>query len=197
MNTDLAALIGSRICHDLISPIGAIGNGVELLTMSAPARGSQELDLISDSVHNANARIRFFRIAYGPASKEHIIGRTEVLSVLKAAGQGGRFTYSWQIETDQSRQMVRIAFLLLQCFETALPLGGKINVVQDGDNYVLTGSGPRLVVDPALWDGLLDPKIQFDHKAAQVQFALLPTVITDAGRALSISHDADTITARF
>ena len=74
MTDNIAALIRSRICHDLISPIGAIGNGVELLTMSASAGGSPELDLIADSVHNANARIRFFRIAYGAVIPPKISG---------------------------------------------------------------------------------------------------------------------------
>jgi histidine phosphotransferase ChpT len=63
---DLTSLIGSRICHDLISPLGAIGNGVELLAMSGTAPGP-EMDLISQSVENANARIRFFRVAFGAA----------------------------------------------------------------------------------------------------------------------------------
>ncbi len=61
---DLAALVGSRICHDLISPIGAIGNGVELVLLDA-AVGGPEVTLIADSVSHANARIRFFRIAFG------------------------------------------------------------------------------------------------------------------------------------
>ena len=59
--TELAALIGSRICHDLVSPIGAIGNGVELLAMAGAA--GPEVRLIAESVAAANARIRFFRIA--------------------------------------------------------------------------------------------------------------------------------------
>lgn len=59
-NINLAALIGSRICHDLISPIGAINNGLELLGMSDTPEGP-ELELISESVGNASARIRFFR----------------------------------------------------------------------------------------------------------------------------------------
>ena len=61
---DLAALIASRICHDLISPIGAIGNGVELLAME-PGGTLPEMALISESVANANDRIRFFRICFG------------------------------------------------------------------------------------------------------------------------------------
>jgi histidine phosphotransferase ChpT len=65
MATEIAALIASRICHDLISPIGAIGNGMELMALSSgQEQSSPELDLISQSVENANARIRFFRIGF-------------------------------------------------------------------------------------------------------------------------------------
>ena len=71
---DLSALLGSRICHDLISPLGAIANGVELLQMSGAA-ASPEVALIAESVANANARIRFFRVAYGIASAGQRVGR--------------------------------------------------------------------------------------------------------------------------
>ena len=56
-NLNLSALIGSRICHDLISPIGAINNGLELLGMTTRQAGP-EMALISESVENAAARIR-------------------------------------------------------------------------------------------------------------------------------------------
>lgn len=49
-NLDLAALVSSRICHDLISPIGAINNGLELLNMSGLAHDGPEIQLIGDSV---------------------------------------------------------------------------------------------------------------------------------------------------
>ena len=66
---DLVALVGSRLCHDLISPLGAIGNGVELLTMTATTL-SPELQLITESVAAANARIKFFRLAFGRAGEQ-------------------------------------------------------------------------------------------------------------------------------
>ena len=77
--TDLAALVGSRICHDLISPIGAIGNGVELMMMDR-ASASPELALIAESVASANARIRYFRVAFGTAGADQRIARSEVHS---------------------------------------------------------------------------------------------------------------------
>ncbi len=76
LSPDIASLIGSRISHDLISPIGAIGNGLELLSMSGA--GGPEVELISDSVANANARIRHFRIAFGLASAEQGTSRSEI-----------------------------------------------------------------------------------------------------------------------
>lgn len=122
-NADLAALIGSRICHDLISPIGAINNGLELLDMTGMA-GGPELDLIADSVDHAGARIRFFRIAYGAAG-DQMLGAPEVSAVLNDLSQGARTRFRWMPETPQQRGDVRLAFLALQCVETALPHGGE------------------------------------------------------------------------
>ena len=116
---DLAALIASRICHDLISPIGAIGNGVELLAME-PGGVRPEMALISESVANANARIRFFRICFGQASSDQRIARSEVASILGDLSRGGRVGYAWTSPVDLSRREVRLAFLLLQCLESAL-----------------------------------------------------------------------------
>lgn len=198
MRTDLATLIGSRICHDLISPIGAIGNGVELLGLTNLSSGnSPEMDLISESVENANARIRFFRIAYGSPSSKHLIGRQEVMSVLAATARGGRLNYFWQIDTDQPRVNVQIAFLLLQCFETALPLGGDVHIDLMGKSWMLKAQGPRLIVTPALWDSLTDTAVQVEHTPAQVQFALLPSILADVGKTLDISITDDTISAQF
>ena len=85
--TELNALIGSRICHDLISPLGAIGNGIELLTMSGMS-AAPEITLISESVDNANARIRFFRIAFGAASADAVTSHSEVTGILADVYRG-------------------------------------------------------------------------------------------------------------
>lgn len=196
MTPDLAALVGSRICHDLISPIGAIGNGVELLSLTDGDTGA-EMELINESVQNANARIRYFRIAYGAAGGDQMVGRAEILSILSATARGGRFTYFWHVEGDQSRRLVRCALLLMQCFEAALPMGGDIHVVQDGDQWRLSAEGPRLSVDGALWDTMTKPVVGYEYTAAQVQFALIPGVMAEAGRTLQLSMGTDKIIALF
>ena len=67
--TDLAAMLCSRVCHDLINPVGAIGNGLEVLadpTQSAMADGAQEL--IASAAKQARAKLEFARLAYGASS---------------------------------------------------------------------------------------------------------------------------------
>lgn len=196
MRPDIAALVGSRICHDLISPIGAIGNGVELLSLTDGDTGA-EMDLINESVMNASARIRYFRIAFGAASADQLVGRSEILSILSANARGGRFNYIWQVDDDQPRGYVRAAFLLLQAMETALPLGGDIQIAKDGGRWVMRANGQRLVVDEPLWETLTNPKHAYQHSAAQVQFALLPEVLGNLQRRFSYTATPSGLTAQF
>lgn len=120
---DLNALISSRICHDLISPLGAIGNGVELLTMSGQGN-CPEIALIAESVENANARIRFFRVAFGSAPTNVEFSQNEVQSILRDSFRGNRTIVSWEVEGTIMRAEIKLAFLALQCLENALPWGG-------------------------------------------------------------------------
>lgn len=193
---DLTALVGSRICHDLISPLGAIGNGVELLGLSGISQ-TPEMALIEESVQNANARIRFFRVAYGSASADQSLSRSEVTATLLAAARGGRISYLWDVPGDQPRPDVRIAFLILQCLEAAMPMGGEIKVSRTGDTWLIHAETDRLRVDEALWDSLVNPRARVNFTAAQVQFALLPEVLTEHGRKLRIAIGKSDIRVQF
>ncbi|WP_158963485.1 histidine phosphotransferase family protein [Chachezhania sediminis] len=197
---DLAALIGSRICHDLISPVGAIQNGLELLEMSGVPKGP-EMTLIADSVGNAGARIQFFRIAFG-ASSDHPLGRSEIVSVLKDMGKNARVAVHWDPMENLPRDQVRLAFLAILCFETALPYGGTVRVVHDDGGWTITGSGEKLNVNAELWDllgagpgspaagaGTVTP--------AQVQFLLLPLAASELGRTIGQERDLSTLRLRF
>ncbi|NSX55278.1 histidine phosphotransferase family protein [Parasulfitobacter algicola] len=178
---DLTALVGSRICHDLISPIGAIANGVELLGMSGVAQGP-EMQLISESVENANARIKFFRIAFGAASDDSKISETEVIASLNAVSQGGRVEYDWKPQGAQSRVDVRLVFLALQCLESAMAYGGAIMIEKTAERWTLTATADKFKTDPALWERLYKDDTSDLPAAAHVQFALLPGFLIAAGR---------------
>lgn len=182
---DLTALLGSRICHDLISPLGAIGNGVELLLMSG-GTATPEMALISESVSAANARIRFFRIAFGAAAADQRVGRPEIAGILADITRGARLAIDWRPEGDQARREVKLAFLALLCVEAAMPWGGTVTVTQAGRDWRLSGKAHRLRRDglpwPILSAGAADPQ---DVSAAEVQFPLLRAEALRQGRPLA------------
>lgn len=181
---DLAALVGSRICHDLISPIGAIGNGVELFLMEAPSKGP-ELSLISESVGHASARIRFFRIAFGTSGSDQRIGRAEVASILADMTDGSRLHIDWDSPNDLPRRDVKLVFLLILCLESAMPYGGQINIERGPSRWTLLGRAAKLKQEAALWECLINPQASADIGPAQVQFLLVPEEITRQHRRLS------------
>ncbi|EGJ19722.1 histidine phosphotransferase ChpT [Cereibacter sphaeroides WS8N] len=182
--TDLTALLGSRICHDLISPIGAIGNGVELLLMDGSIRGP-EMALISESVTHANARIRFFRVAFGATALDQRIGRPEILSIVSDLTRGGRLQIDWEGPTDLPRREVKLAFLLVLCLETAMAYGGRIRVERSDARWLLVGQANKMKIEPDLWEMLSNPMAQVEISAARVQFALVPDEMSRQGRRLT------------
>lgn len=187
--TDLVALVGSRLCHDLISPLGAIGNGVELLAMAGTGM-SPELQLIAESVAAANARVKFFRVAFGQAGAEQRLGRSEIISLLDDISRSGRLKIEWLAEGDQTRRQVKLAFLAVLCLEAALPWGGTLRIGCTGGQWQLRAEGRRTKPDPALWAALDGSPAALGP--AQVQFALLPREAAALGRAVTWSVTAET-----
>ncbi len=194
-NAKLAVLVGSRICHDLISPVGAINNGLELLGM-AGAMDGPELELISDSVGNANARIRFLRIAFGAAGLQDL-GRAETESVLSDLSKGSRVKYHWNIEGSAPRADVRLAFLAGLCMESGLPYGGTVDISRSEDRWTVTGEGRKVTADSALWAALSEPSDDVDITPALIQFALLPELASETGRSVSGTPGEEKLVIQF
>lgn len=194
-NVNLAELIGSRICHDLISPIGAITNGLELLEMVGAVHGP-EMELISGSVGSAGARIRFFRVAFGSASDQPL-GRTEVTELLKDVESVGRVRVNWHITDAIPRNQIKLAFLALMCCESAMPMGGDVSVENYGGGWTVTGVADKLKIDADLWKNL--PKGQFANAVtpAHVQFALLPQTAVSMGRRVAAETTSTRVAIRF
>lgn len=193
---DISALIGSRICHDLISPIGAIGNGLELLSMS-PTVGKSELALLTESVGNANARIRFFRVAFGVFSAEQMMSAREIQSILGDLFANTRFSVDWTMSDAVPRQDVKLAFLLLLCVETAMPWGGDITISQHNGQTTVTGVSDKLKLEDVWFDALISGVIPDQMQPARVQFALVPLEVAARGRTLAVRAGDDRICLTF
>jgi histidine phosphotransferase ChpT len=195
MQGDLTALVGSRICHDLISPLGAIGNGVELMELSGHPQ-TPEMTLIAESVAAAQARIKFFRVAYGGAEAGLPLSRAEITGTLGAVARGGRLAYFWEAEGEVARREAKAIFLLLQCLETAMPMGGEIHVRRIVTGWEVVAEGDKMIVDEGLWTGMLG-RVRPQVTAAQVQFALLPQALAPMGKMLALKLGLGRIVARF
>ncbi|WP_294621493.1 histidine phosphotransferase family protein [uncultured Roseovarius sp.] len=177
---NLAALIGSRICHDLISPIGAVTNGLELMSM-AGGQGP-ELDLVNESAANANARIRLFRLAFGQATPDQSTSGEEIRGILKDVYDKSRVTIDWTPPLELPRADAQVLMLALLCCEQAIPQGGTITVTQEQRAFTLIATGPRIMADPSIWENLGRPYPNRDIAPSQVQFALLPRLLAERGK---------------
>ena len=186
----LAALVGSRMSHDLISPIGAIGNGVELMMMDAAGTSSAEMALIMESAGHANARIRYFRVAFGLCAPDQRIGRAEGAGILQDGAAGARLKVLWDSPQDLARRDVKMAFLALMCLETALIQGGEVAIAMDDAGWSLTAHAPRIKLDPSVWGGLArgaSMDIYDEVSAGQVHFPLLALEAARQHRILSVT----------
>lgn len=183
----LAGLIASRLCHDLSNPLGAIGNGVELLEMTGG--GDQaERDLIRDAVRDAQARVRFFRLAFGEAAPGHLTSASEAATAARAMYETSRLRLSWQVAADQPRASVQLGLLMLLCAETALPMGGSVRVDQgEGALWRLTAETDRLALDAELWSVLRFGMAAAGRalRPAEVQFPALFAAATAQGATIN------------
>lgn len=188
---NLSALIGSRICHDLISPVGAIANGLELLSFAGVPEGP-EMSLVADSAAHATARLRFFRVAFGMAGDEQSMASDEIRSIL-ADVYTARLSCDWQVEGALPRKLAQAAFLAILCAEEAAPFGGSVQISGVAETLHFEVTGERLAPQPAHWAWLTDPGIRdlAELPAQQVQFALLPGLLADLDRRAQVSLDGD------
>lgn len=181
---DLSQLLGSRLCHDLVSPLGAIGNGLELLEMSPEFPGidaSPELRLIAESVSAARGRIQIFRVAFGLAQGEQRMSRGGLAQLLDGFSSHGKLAVTLDAEGDFSRAETRMLMLAMMCLETAMPWGGKVTVLHGPAGWRLVAEASRTKADPALW-AWLGGAAPRSPQPSEVHFPLLAEALAQAGR---------------
>jgi histidine phosphotransferase ChpT len=179
----LNAQVIARICHDLISPIGAIGNGVELLLESNGP--SPELDLIAQSADTARHKVNFFRVAFDGPRPGAMLSGSEFSQVLCDMFANARMQVSViNAPAHLSRDAARLLMLLTLCVENVLPLGGQLALEHGNGDWVFNGHGRRVEVDPSLWNHLTDGEPLPEQSAARVHFPLARQALEGQGQQL-------------
>lgn len=152
--TTLAALLSSRICHDLISPIGALCNGVEFLEDGvAPDARDHAMSLIKDSARSARAKLQFYRAAFGAGGAMGDYVRLDELRALTTDFlEGGKVTLDWAAsDVEVDRPLMRLLLNQISIGVEALPRGGllQVGVVKRAAlNMVVMADGPKIKMEP-------------------------------------------------
>jgi histidine phosphotransferase ChpT len=179
VNVELIALIASRICHDLVSPVGAIANGIEILGEEAgdQAIRDQALDLIAGSALQASRRLSFCRLALGAGGGPAAM--LDTIDVVRAATElleGGRVSLDWRDGPPSlPRNVVKVTLLFIMAGADCLARGGRLSVTaaHSGDKWQIRVSahGDRLTVHPAL-----SAAIAGTLEMSEIDAKLAPTV---------------------
>jgi histidine phosphotransferase ChpT len=148
---DLAALLCSRVCHDLISPVGAIVNGLEVLEEDKDeATKTFALDLIKKSAYQASAKLQFCRLAFGAAGSAGAqIELGDAEKVARGLLEDGKTTIVWNLPRELvAKNRAKLLLNMLMIAAGAIPRGGTLTVdrgeVGAGFRIMATGLNARL-----------------------------------------------------
>ena len=131
-STDLAALLCSRLCHDLLSPVGALSNGLELLADETDEEmRARCIELLEQSAKTSTDKLKFFRLAFGAAGGfGDNVPVEEAQDVLNAMASGAkRVEINWAIdENSLPKPAVKVMLNLAQIALDALVRGGSLDI---------------------------------------------------------------------
>jgi histidine phosphotransferase ChpT len=154
---DLAALLCSRVCHDLISPVGAIVNGLEVLEEEKDESTKEfALDLIKRSAATASAKLQFCRIAFGAAGSAGAqIDLGDAEKVARGFLEDDKTKIAWNLPRALvAKNLVKLLLNMLIIAGQAIPRGGKITVdpVGSGDSigFKVSAAGTNAKIPPAV-----------------------------------------------
>lgn len=194
---DLAALLCSRVCHDIISPVGAINNGLELLDEGGADEDAMRL--IRQSAKNASARLQFARIAFGAAGSAGMLidtGDAEAVAIAFLKNEKPELIWNGA-RALLPKNKVKLLLNLILVANAAIPRGGKLVVTLENldtePRISLSASGPMLRVPPKFLElhSGHKPEEPIDAHSVQPYYTLL--LAREAGMTISIHATAEEI----
>jgi len=198
---DLAALLCSRVCHDVISPVGAVANGLEVLedeedeTMREVA-----MDLVRRSARQASAKLQFCRLAFGASGAQGAdidLGEAGSIALMFVGEE--KVKLDWQAPRENRPKLeVKLLMNMMLVAISTIPRGGLVEVSADGDSLTARAHGDNARIDEKLvqvLDGSLPPD---EMDARLVQPYYMKRLASEAGFDLivELTDDGAMITAR-
>jgi histidine phosphotransferase ChpT len=160
---DFASLLCSRLCHDLLSPVGAMNNGLELLAdENDPDMRAQVMTLLADSASSSANKLKFFRLAFGAAGGfDAQIDANEAKVAIEGLFCGsGKITLGWGVTPPTlGKPAIKVLLNLALIAGDALVRGGQLDVGAEINGtvteIVVKAEGPRVILDPEIRKALL------------------------------------------
>jgi histidine phosphotransferase ChpT len=197
---DLAALLCSRVCHDLISPVGAIVNGIEVLEEDKDEETKTfALDLIKKSAHQASAKLQFCRLAFGAAGSAGAqIDLGDAEKVARGLLEDSKTTLVWNLPRELlAKNRVKLLLNMLMIAAAAIPRGGRLTVDpvpggEGGSGFRVTASGLNARLAPTVSELLAGSPTQAVNAHA-IQPLYAGILARDCGLALSAGSEGEAV----
>ncbi|GAB4393719.1 MAG: histidine phosphotransferase family protein [Kiloniellaceae bacterium] len=159
----VAELLASRLCHDLVGPIGAVGNGLELLSDDEFGMADDAMQLTTNSARQASNILQFFRLAYGMAGARVGADYTQIRDLSAALLETSRTKLDWtEIQAPEGAPdgIAKLVLNMIALGHEALPRGGnlRVGIVSGGQGIdcTVTAAGQDAHLRPECLAGLQD-----------------------------------------
>ena len=202
---EFMGLICSRICHDLVSPVGAIANGIEILEEETdPKMREQALALIEDSAKRASQKLQLLRLALGAGGEPGArMALDEAAEVSRSLFDGGRIAFEWSVPPlSVERRVGKLLLNFVLLGQETLPRGGHLRAELSAQPHAVLirlsarGTGARLPEDFDL-DSILARRFAgLSARGAQICYTLMLARSLGAVIESRTEPDAVEITAR-
>ncbi|MEO7365980.1 MAG: histidine phosphotransferase family protein [Sphingomicrobium sp.] len=192
---DLASLLCSRLCHDLMSPVGALNNGIELMADEQdPEMRDKCLELLGESARASANKLKFFRLAFGAAGGfgDSIDTREAQAALEGIFGRERRIELGWMVAGDQlPKGAIKLLLNLAMLAGDALVRGGRLDVgAETSDDMlelVIRAEGPRILLDPTLRETLLNGQANGTVEPRAAGAWLAHSLAAEAGGSIQLS----------
>ena len=195
--SSLAALLCARICHDLVSPVGALGTAIEILDDEDNVDMHEDaMALVKSSSKRAAAKLKFLRLAFGAGgSAPGVIGADEIRSLISDMFEDAKAELIYEFHDDGiEKARARILLNLTMLGVQAVPRGGEVRIATTGSAITLTSSGPRAKLDETVERALKgrSPDHGFDGRSIQPFYTSM--MVREAGGQMSAQAEDERVT---
>jgi len=192
---DLASLLCSRLCHDLLSPVGALNNGLELLADEQdPEMRERCMELLAESAQASANKLKFFRLAFGAGGGfgDEIDTREARTALEGLYGPDKRTELGWMVVEDKlPKGAIKLLLNLAMIAGDALVRGGRLDVGAERQGgaleMVIRAEGPRILLDPKLRETIATGQSGGTVEARAAGAWLAHSLAAEAGGTIQLS----------